>query len=58
MLGDLAREYDIAIIDADGEFVEFQSNGDQVRGYTSPDDLANIIAWVVALAPKQKKVSV
>ena len=49
---------EVAIIDPDGKFVEFQSNGDQVRGYTSPDDLAKIIAWVVALAPKQKKVSV
>ena len=53
-----SEDAEVAIIDADGEFVEFQSNGDTVRGYTSPDDLANIIAWVVALAPKQKKVSV
>lgn len=47
---------EVAIIDSDGEFVQFESNGDSVKGYTTPDELAKIIAWVVALAPK--KVSV
>lgn len=51
-----SEDAEVAIIDADGEFVEFQSNGDKVRGHTTPDELAKIIAWVVALSPK--KVSV
>ena len=51
-----SEDAEVAIIDTDGEFVEFQSNGDKVRGHTTPDELAKIIAWVVALSPK--KVSV
>lgn len=37
---------EIAIIAPDGEFVPFK-DGQDVRGHTSPDSLAEVIAWVV-----------
>ena len=37
---------EIAIISPDGKFVPFK-DGNDVRGHTPPDSLAEIIAWVV-----------
>lgn len=45
---------EVAIIDPDGELVCFDLNQDTVRGHTTPDDLAKIMAWTVALPPKVK----
>jgi len=42
---------EIAIISPDGNFVPFK-DGSDVRGNTTPDSLAEIIAWVAQQPPK------
>lgn len=45
-LGETCPDAEIAIISPDGKFVPFK-DGNDVRGHTPPDSLAEIIAWVV-----------
>ena len=47
-LNDTCLNAEVAIIAPDGSFVRFEQKEDDVRGYTDPDTLAKIIAWVVA----------
>ena len=37
---------EVAILDPQGNFVPFESSGDQVRGRTDSDTVAKIIEWV------------
>jgi hypothetical protein len=44
-----SSDAEVAILDPDGQFVQFDSTSDFVKGHVDPDTVAKIIAWVVAL---------
>lgn len=50
-LESVCPDAEIAIVGPDGKFVPFK-DGNDVRGHTSPDALAEIIAWVAKQPPK------
>ena len=49
----LASTVEVAIFDPENQFVEFL-DGQQVKGFVTPDELADIIVWVKNIGKEQK----
>lgn len=50
-LSAVCPDAEVAVLTPSGGFVRFK-DGQEVRGHTTPDELAAILAWAAALDPK------